>query len=350
MSLPAAEWPALPEGAAATAPPERRGLARDEVRLLVADRRRIRHDIFRRLPDYLTPGDAVVVNTSATRPAAIDATWRGRPVVVHLSTRLDTGEWVVEVRHPDASGPVRETQPAEILHLAGGGTALLRSRYSPAGPRLWRARLRTPRPVDRHMASHGRPISYGYLHGAWRLSDYQTVFARPDDPTGSSAEMPSAARPFTHVMVTDLVTRGIVVVPITLHTGVSSLERHEPPPPERFIVPERTAQIVTAVRRRGGRVVAVGTTVTRALETVALPDGKVRAGDGWTDLVLGPARPARVVTGLVTGWHPPEASHLLLLEAVAGATLLESAYQAAFQEGYLWHEFGDSCLFLPDLH
>jgi S-adenosylmethionine:tRNA ribosyltransferase-isomerase len=139
----------------------------------------------------------------------------------------------------------------------------------------------------------------------------------------------------------------VVVAPITLHTGVSSQEDGEPPLAEPFRVPEPTARLVNMTRASGGRVVAVGTTVTRALETAAAEDGTVRARCGWTDLVLGPDRPARVVTGLVTGWHAPGASHLQLLHAVAGPEIVERAYAEALRERYQWHEFGDSCLLLP---
>jgi S-adenosylmethionine:tRNA ribosyltransferase-isomerase len=171
------------------------------------------------------------------------------------------------------------------------------------------------------------------------------VFAR--EP--GSAEMPSAGRPFTARLVTDLASRGITVAPVVLHTGVSSLEATDPPLPERFRVPAATARLVAQTRRWGGRVVAVGTTVTRALETVARPDGTVVPGQGWTDLVLHRDRPARVVDGLITGWHAPGASHLLLLEAVAGPELVERAYREALRGSYRWHEFGDSCLLLPGL-
>jgi len=211
------------------------------------------------------------------------------------------------------------------------------------GSRLWRARISIEGPIDAYLAWFGRPITYDYLRGRWPLSDYQTVFSR--DP--GSAEMPSAARPFTDALVTELAVRGITVAPITLHAGVSSLEAGEPPLPERFRVPNATARLVGHTRRNGGRVIAAGTTVTRALETVAREDGTIAAGEGWTDLVLSPDRPARVVDGLITGWHTPESSHLLLLEAVAGPELVTSAYEAALEEKYLWHEFGDSCLFLP---
>jgi S-adenosylmethionine:tRNA ribosyltransferase-isomerase len=117
--------------------------------------------------------------------------------------------------------------------------------------------------------------------------------------------------------------------------------------PERFAVPTDTARLVRSAAAAGRRVVAVGTTAARALESAAGPDGSARAAGGWTGLVLGPDRPARIVTGLVTGLHEPQASHLLLLESVAGPDLVRAAYDEAITAGYLWHEFGDSMLFLP---
>jgi S-adenosylmethionine:tRNA ribosyltransferase-isomerase len=160
--------------------------------------------------------------------------------------------------------------------------------------------------------------------------------------------MPSAARPFTHKLVTELISGGVNFAPIVLHCGVSSLEAGELPLDERFVVSPTTAWLVNETRTAGGRVVAVGTTSVRALETVARADGTVAAGAGWTNLVLGPGRPARAVDALITGWHAPGASHLALLEAVAGPELVQAAYDAALAAGYLWHEFGDSCLLLPE--
>jgi S-adenosylmethionine:tRNA ribosyltransferase-isomerase len=327
----------------ATEPAEARGLARDEVRLLVASPDRLVDRTFRHLPDVLAPGDLVVVNRSATLAAAVDA-WRGGvPVEVHFASMLDDGTWVVEVRPEGLSfGPVADIAVGERIDLpAGAWLEVLET--LPDQVRLHRTRVALEGPLTSFLDQHGRPISYGYVPQRWPLSAYQTVFAR--EP--GSAEMPSAARPFTERTVTDLVTRGVLVAPVTLHTGVSSPEAGEPPNPERFDVPAATAALVNHVRWRAGRIVAVGTTVTRALETVADPDGFVRAGHGWTDLVLGEARPARVVDGLVTGWHEPGASHVHLLEAVAGQDLVARAYEHAEREGYLWHEFGDSCLLLP---
>jgi S-adenosylmethionine:tRNA ribosyltransferase-isomerase len=345
---------ALDEALSATEPPESRGVARDDVRLLVAAATGMRHTLFRSFAEHLTPGDLVVVNTSATLAAAVDGTRSGtvdRAVTAHFSTRLDDGTWLIEFRPAvHARGPVTDIAAGEEIMLAGGATVVPMDAGAgaPERPdRLWRTEVRLPPALGTdivgYLARHGRPITYSYVRGRFPLADYQTVFAR--DP--GSAEMPSAGRPFTTRIVTDLASRGVTVAPITLHTGVSSLEEGEPPLPEPYSVPAPTARLVEQTRRYGGRVVAVGTTVTRALETVAQPDGSVRAGAGWTDLVLGPDRAARVVNGLVTGWHAPGASHLLLLEAVAGPALVASAYAGALAERYRWHEFGDSCLLLP---
>jgi S-adenosylmethionine:tRNA ribosyltransferase-isomerase len=197
--------------------------------------------------------------------------------------------------------------------------------------------------VGKFLASYGRPIRYDYVPEPWPLAAYQTVFAR--DP--GSAETPSAARPFTPELVTELVAAGVVIAPITLHAGVASLDAGEPPLPERFSVSQPTARLVNLTRAAGRRVVAVGTTCTRALESATGPDGTVHANGGWTSLVLGPANLARTVTGIITGWHDPTASHVALLRAVAGARLVQAAYTEAERAGYLWHEFGDSCLLLP---
>ena len=330
----------------ATEPPEVRGRGRDDVRLLVASPRGVTHARFADLPDLLRPGDLLVVNTSATLAAAVDGTRAGgRAVTVHVATALDDGAWVVELRPPGrATGPVTDAEPGERVDLPAGAWLTLERPYpDPTSHRLWRSRIAVEGGVPAYLARHGRPITYAYVTGSWPLAAYQTVFAR--DP--GSAEMPSAGRPFTYELVTRLVTSGVQVAPVTLHTGVSSPEAGEPPLPERFRVPAATAALVTHTRRTGGRVVAVGTTVTRALETVAAPDGTVRAGEGWTDLVLGRDRPARAVDAVVSGWHAPGASHLALLEAVAGAGVVSAAYREAVEHRYLWHEFGDLCLLVP---
>jgi S-adenosylmethionine:tRNA ribosyltransferase-isomerase len=332
----------VPDELSARAPAEARGLARDDVRLLVASPNEMRHAQFVDLPRFLNAGDLVVVNTSATLPAAVAAQRaNGTAVTVHFSTRWDDGSWLAELRPPiRPTGPVTDGRRGEQVMLPHNVRMTL---LEPHG-RLWRVRVDLEGELSAYLARVGRPISYLYVPGRWPLSDYQTVFAH--DP--GSAEMPSAARPFTTGLVTRLVTAGVVIAPITLHAGVSSLDVGEPPLPERYRMPTTTARLVNLVRAAGGRIVAIGTTVTRALESAVNRDGAVRAADGWTDLVLGLDRPAHVVDGLVTGWHAPGASHLRLLEAVAGTELVAAAYREAIRTRYLWHEFGDSCLLLPD--
>jgi S-adenosylmethionine:tRNA ribosyltransferase-isomerase len=226
--------------------------------------------------------------------------------------------------------------------------------------RLWMAALDFPCAVLPFLDAYGFPIRYGYVSRAWPLAMYQTVFAT--EP--GSAEMPSAGRPFTHELVTRLISQGIEIAPLLLHTGVASLESHEPPYEEYFRVPRLTAERVTTARRAGRRVIAVGTTVVRALETVTDESGHTVPGEGWTSVIITPERPLRSVTGLITGLHEPRATHLAMLERVAslipneracrcgvvasacGRCHLQRAYTEALQRGYLWHEFGDSHLIL----
>jgi S-adenosylmethionine:tRNA ribosyltransferase-isomerase len=335
----------LPERLAAHEPPEARGLARDDVRMLVAPARgALVHARARDLPDFLASGDLVVINTSATMPAALPARrGDGSTLELRLSTPLPSapdGRWVVELRQGDQ--PFRGARAGETLELPAGGRAHLEAPYL-SGPRLWAARLQLPEPLMAYLARHGAPIRYRYVPDAHPLVDYQTAYAT--EP--GSAEMPSAGRPLTADVLTALVAKGVAVAPIVLHTGVSSPERSERPYPERYRVPVATARLVQATKAWGGRVIAVGTTVVRALETVARADGTIESGEGWTALIVTPARGVRAVDGLLTGWHEPEASHLDILHAVAGRGLIERSYAAALDAGYLWHEFGDVHLILP---
>ena len=339
----------LPPELAATEPPEQRGLARDEVRLLVAEAGRpVQHAAFRDIAGFLRPGDLVVVNTSATRASAVDGLRAdGRPVTVHLSHHVPDGHhWVVELRTPGGVARIIDAHIGEQVHLPCGVKAtLLAAHPDPsrrAGSRLWLAHIPVEGGVTGWLARVGHPITYGHLPVRPPLSAYQTVFAR--DP--GSAEMPSAGRPFSTRVLADLIRHGVALAELTLHTGVSSTESGEPPAAEWYQVPSGTAQQVNTTHTHGGRVIAVGTTVARALESAADPRGQLTPQAGWTDLVLGPDRAPRVVDGLITGWHEPDASHLLLLEAVAGPEVVGRAYVAALAARYRWHEFGDSCLFL----
>ncbi len=343
----------------ATAPPEARGLARDEVRLLVSyiATDSIHHSRFADLPQWLSPGDLLVVNTSGTLKAALTARTRtGDAFELHLSTRLPGNFWAVEVRRPgrDGTQPFRDSQPGTTFALEGGGRATLLAPYPLVGAveppsRLWMAALQLDEPLLPYLERFGSPIRYGYVTTAWPVSMYQTVFAT--EP--GSAEMPSAGRPFTSELVTKLVSTGVEIAPLLLHTGVASLEDHEPPYEEYFRVPPETADRVNAARRSGHRVIAVGTTVIRALETVTDARGRTASGEGWTDLVITAERPLRAVNGMITGFHEPRATHLAIVQQAitaagggAPSAHVARAYREAVQAGYLWHEFGDSHLII----
>ncbi|MEV0257901.1 S-adenosylmethionine:tRNA ribosyltransferase-isomerase [Streptomyces sp. NPDC050732] len=341
----------VPASLSARVPAEQRGpgLGRDSVRLLVSHGTEVTHHAFAELPALLRAGDLLVVNTSRTLPAAVDGRHGHARVVVHFSTRGGDGRWAVELRDPDGKGTTRARAggPAgSVVRLPGGVRLVYEEQVAVESRRLWWVRVSGD--VPGLLRQHGRPIRYSYTERDQPLSAYQTVFALPSADGAGSAEMPSAGRPFTASMVAELVSRGVQFAPVVLHTGVASQEAHEPPYPELFEVPETSARLINAARAAGGRVVAVGTTAVRAVESAAGPDGVVRAAAGRTDLVVTPKRGVRVVDGLLTGLHEPEASHLLMLEAVAGRAAIERGYTEAVRRLYLWHEFGDVHLLLPD--
>lgn len=331
--------------AAAIAPIESTGRLRHDVALLIASRQGYIDTRFRRIGEHLSAGDVVVVNTSTTEPAALVGSYAGAGVGLHVSGPAPGGDWFVELRAPDRSGPILSAAPGERVELADGTVTLMEpAALGESEVRLWIAEWAGRRSLVETLRSHGRPIRYSYIPEDWPIEVYQTVFGirRPEF---SSAEMPSAARPFTRRVIGDLRRRGVQLAAVTLHTGVSSPERHEAPMPERYEVDESAATIINRARENGRRIVAVGTTSVRAIESAGR-SGEVTATRGWTDLVLGPERPAVIVDGLVTGWHPPEASHLDLIEAVVGPDIVSGAYRSAHELGYRSHEFGDSCLLL----
>jgi S-adenosylmethionine:tRNA ribosyltransferase-isomerase len=341
----------VPPELEAAEPPEARGLARDGVRLMVSHYGddRIVHAHFRELPDYLAPGDVLVINTSGTLKAALAAKREdGTPLELHLSTRLPDGRWVVELRRLVDNGTetLYTAAPGERIMLPATASALLQAPYatlSEGRVRLWIAQLALPEPALAFLDHHGFPIRYSYVKAPWPASYYQTVYATEV----GSAEMPSAGRAFTPEVLMRLMARGVTVAPLLLHTGVASPEDYEPPYEEYYRVPAATARLVNSAREAGRRIVAVGTTVVRALESVADESGSVRAGEGRTDLVITPARGLRAVTGLLTGLHAPRASHLAMLAALAGYDHLRPTYADALRQRYLWHEFGDLHLILP---
>ncbi|HEX2575284.1 MAG TPA: S-adenosylmethionine:tRNA ribosyltransferase-isomerase [Aquihabitans sp.] len=341
----------LPPELEAHEPPEAAGRPRDDVRLLVSVGTEEPVDTrLGFLPTHLRPGDLLVVNTSATVPAALDGVRAdGEAVAVHLSTPLPDGTWLLEVRRrvDGTTEPYGRTMAGEAIELPGGARLVVTAAWR-SSTRLTVAELHLGGPLLPYLARWGHPIRYRHVPVPWPIGTYQTVFA--DRP--GSAEMPSASRPFTADLVTRLVSSGVAIAPVTLHTGVSSLEEHEDPYPERFDVPASTAERVVDTHRHGGRVVALGTTAARALESALAPAPSAGgasapvAASGWTERVISPAEPPALVDGLITGWHEPRSSHLRMLEAVAGRPALALAYERAVVAGYRWHEFGDLHLIL----
>jgi S-adenosylmethionine:tRNA ribosyltransferase-isomerase len=346
----------LPPELEASAPPEARGLRRDQVRLMVSNYStdHVEHTRFYNFHKFLNEGDVVVINTSRTRNSALLATRSdGTLLELHLSIHFDDDLWTVEVRSMDEAGKTKhfeDVHPGETLSLPGSARAILQEPYvsdcndnSKPSETLWLARVEFPQDVDEYLARYGFPIRYNYVKERWPLSFYQTVYAT--EP--GSAEMPSAGRPFTSRLLKRLESKGIRIAPLVLHTGVSNLETHEPPYKEFYRVTHETAQIVNEARSSGHRIVAVGTTAIRALESVTNGEGKTHAGEGWTCLVITPQRGLRAVNALLTGMHEPEATHLAMLEALAGESHIKVAYEEALRKNYLWHEFGDLHLILP---
>ena len=342
IAMASAALPSLPPALRASRPAAARGVRRDHVRLLVVDRAsgQLEHSRFDRVADLLGPGDLLVVNTSRVLPAAVHALRAsGEPIQLRPCVRRG-GEWdalAVQVAPPHANVPLA---PGEALRV--GDATLHVCGRRPDIPLLWRIELDRADDLEL-ILGHGEPIRYSYVPEPVPLDAYQTVYAsRP-----GSAESPSAGLPFTWELLHRLRERGVGVADLVLHTGLSSyqdddfdLEHHLCE--EWFEVGAETADAVN----RAERVIAVGTTVVRALETAAGVDGRVAPVRGWTRLAIGPERRPRVVDALLTGMHEPEASHFDLLRAFLSEALLERAYREAIAAGYLWHEFGDAALIL----
>lgn len=346
----------LPRALQQALPTEERGIRRDQVRLMVSHifTDEIQHTSFDQLDQYLNEGDVLVVNTSGTLKASVTAFRSdGEMVRVHFSTLHEQDEagqyWIVEIRtvKDHATHRFDQAVKGEVLGLKNGGSIELVAPYYSSTDRghlqLWIAGINLPISLEEYLDYYGEPIRYHRTASQFPQSYYQTVFANEL----GSAEMPSAGRPFTAELVTRLVAKGVEIVPVLLHTGVSSLEINEQPYEEYYRVSVTAAARLNAARRDGRRIIAVGTTVVRAIESVVGTRGLIRAGEGWTDLVITPQRGLYVVDGLLTGFHEPRASHLYLLEALAERAHLKKAYREALREQYQWHEFGDLHLLLP---
>jgi len=336
----------LPDELSAREPPERRGLGRDKVRLLVVERESgdVRHLEFERLAEFLRQGDLLVFNSSRTLPASLEAccSSHGPCLQVRLAQHLPDDTWlallVCKAGDPFGCG-LRAGMQLEFSQDLTGEVFDRDARI----PRLWKIRFsKTGTELIDLIYRIGQPIRYEYVSAPWDLDYYQTVYAK--EP--GSAEMPSAGRAFTWKMLFELRRAGIDFAYLVLHTGLSSylddeLDRVHPASEEEYFLSEAAAAKINATRERGGRVIAVGTTVVRALETIAETSGRVQSAHGYTRLHIAGGHELKTVDGLLTGLHEPEASHLDLLSAFAAAEKIHAAYHEAVEQRYLWHEFGD---------
>jgi len=332
---------ALPPELEAHVPPEYRGIRRDHVRLLVVPRRlgAFIHTRFDLLGNYLKPGDLLVVNTSRTLPGLLKACdENGHPVEVRLSQRQADNTWSALL----LEGRMQVGHAGMRLDFGEGFSATV------LGPDtelsfLWQVRFdRCCHELLDQIYRSGLPVHYDYVAEALPLDLYQTIYA--GEP--GSVEMPSAGRAFSWEIIFKLRRKGVELATLSLHTGLSStrddaLDATHPVYPEEFEIPLSTARAVNATHRKGGKVVAVGTTVVRALETAADEEGEVGPMKSWTRLHINAGHRLRIVDALLTGLHEPHASHLDLLSVFIEPSRLQAAYLEAVQQGYLWHEFGD---------
>lgn len=342
----------LPDTLQTALPTEVRNINRDEVKLMVSNRKNddIQHTQFKHIADYLDTGDVLVVNTSGTIKAALNIILpNGQKGSIHLSNQLTDQQWLVEIRQNRGRQTKRfyDMEKDSIIPLTNDGIMHIIAPFYPPSIaakhlQLWIVRFELPLPIFDYLNQYGLPIRYTHTPKHYPIDYYQTIFANE----WGSAEMPSAGRAFTPEIITKLVIKGVQFAPILLHTGVASLELNEKPYPEFYKVSPTTASIINWAKQKGRRIIAVGTTAVRAIETVTNKAGKVQAGMDWTNLYITPERGLHTINGLLTGFHEPNASHLLMLSALAQATHLQKCYDTAIAQQYQWHEFGDLHLIL----
>ena len=339
----------LPPHLACPLPTEERNMKRDEVRLLVTSgNEKVEHSTFNHLNTFLEQGDVLIVNTSATLPSALPVTLPGnREGRLHFSTKMQGNLWLVEIRKVAGNKTRRwkEGKPGINFQLPLSASLTLQQRFynNDQWLDLWVAAFNCDQPAEEYLASHAKPIQYEKLDRVYPLPYYQTYFSFHP----GSSEMPSAGRGFTASLIDRLLKKGISIVPVLLHTGVSSLEEHETPYPEYMEIDPIAAATINQAKQQGERIIAVGTTAIRAIETATDDRGNVMPYRGNTDLFIEDGYTMKVTDGLLTGFHEPNASHLNMLQAVAGFDHIDNAYKEAINREYYWHQFGDLHLILP---
>ena len=339
----------LPDELSATKPPELRGINRDEVKLLIINRNDYMtyHSTFNHLSDFLRSGDLLIFNSSRTLPASLKTInkGKGKPSEVRLAEHLPDDTWLVLFLFDKETPKNSLIKCGQKIEFESDLTAVVEKPDS-HNPRLWKIKFsKTGAALIDIFYMIGKPIRYGYISAPLPLEYYMTVFAI--DP--GSSEMPSAGRAFTWKMLFDLKNKNIGTSFLTLHTGLSSymdddLSATHVVSEEEYFIPAGTASRIRTAKAKGGRIIAVGTTVVRALESSASLTGKVVAGHSYTNLKITGEHKLKIANGLITGFHEPQASHLDLISAFLNPSQIREAYEQAIERKYLWHEFGDLCL------
>lgn len=324
----------------ASVPLEMKGLSRDSARMMVVNRTtgKAVHTLFTSLGDYLQAGDVVVLNNSRTIPAVLKGKQGENQLEIRLSRKVKANQWDVLVigEYCHKGGPISFIEGVQGEMVGSGSeNPLMRMKFSVHGTEFYD-----------FLYKAGEPVRYEYIQTSWALDMYQTVYGS----VPGSVEMASAGRAFSWKLLQSLKEKGIRIAFVQLHSGLSYYgDDRWPAPlnhPEEFFVPEETAVMVQQAKKKGNRVIAVGTTVVRALESAVTEKGELQAMNGITDLYITKESSLKVVDCLLTGLHEPEASHMHLLTAFIPEDLLLNSYQQALLEGYHWHEFGDVNLIL----
>ncbi|MGG1679129.1 S-adenosylmethionine:tRNA ribosyltransferase-isomerase [Neobacillus sp. NRS-1170] len=333
----------LPSVLNAAMPPERRGVRRDQVKMMVQDRMsgQTSHDHFFNLEVYLKKGDVLVLNSSRTVPAILTSELLRernlvyREIEIRLARRINESTWeALAVSERIENGDLLVFSPnltGDVLS-APKNCPFITIRFNQKGSALYD-----------EIYAIGEPIRYEYINSPWELDYYQTVFATHP----GSVEMPSAGRAFSWELLFKLQKKGIKLVFIQLHTGLSYFldDKWDHSPSENreeYNIPAEAWEDILQAKLNSKRVIAVGTTVVRAIETAA-ENGNL---SGWTNLYITKKYDLKIADGIITGMHEPEASHLDMLSAFVNQQNLFKAYQEAIALGYLWHEFGDMNLIL----
>lgn len=331
-------------------PHELRGINRDHVKLFVIDRKNARtyHSAFNHLSDFLRRGDLLIFNSGRTLPASLKTVnYKAQQnLEVRLAEHLPDDSWLVLFLYQNKTHFHSNLKPGLKIKFESGLSASIIERNI-HNPRLWKIKFSvTGQELINIFNQIGKPIHYGYISAPLPLEYFLTVFSK--DPLTS--QMPNAGRAFTWKMIFDLKNKGIDTAFLTIHTGLSSYLDNSKAghlmTEEEYFISASTADKIEAAKISNGRIVAVGTSVVRAIESSALQSGKVIPGHAYTSLRITEEYKLKIADGLITGFHEPEASHLDLISAFLSPAVIKKTYEEAIEKKYLWHEFGDLCLIL----